>query len=654
MHLSEEQVLRFTRLYEALLTFVNDELHVVDDLFDHETMLMDPEEELDVADALWANRTMIDEFVSKNPYKLNKGDLAAIKGWKMAIYDDFVILDHTAAYSVFTTDEFAFGVRGISQGIASLFPQVPVMVKAALIPFDGAIIYARTMNAMNLVFGSGMLDMFDDWYESALRKHSLITTVPEFIEAYDRHRKIGEEKAVKKLVKDLEKESQLGHADGRPMAGMHVGILSSLDEEQREKAIAKRMDGFVEEMQGVVVDTLLSLAIEGEPCFGLHELLDLQTKASLQEQASMLSIKYASKMRKAELIAAFVEVLTKTDELLNLHLELCALNEYKAFRRLIESGGSASVEIEKKFEPGGSLQPYEPFTYLFVHDEVFTFLIPDEIFALCGGLDFDAIEATRHMRTTIERYASVYAELCGIVNTEDLYQVYSEHFPQGPSYADFVSELFSLHRLEEGDFGFWDSGEDLYVIDFHIEEDLDHYRYDRLEKDEMTLREYESHLDDLAEQHRSIPMRVIDKEEILELDAFKNAISNPQTTAFRGFLNKHVPDGEDDLFFADMIIENLYDMMLLEYPPSNQLEYLQGEGLRFDIATTNEMLGLLMNMQNSIPCWANNGWSPMELREKETGKKLFYNPDGSVMAVGRNDPCPCGSGKKYKMCCGKG
>ncbi|RLE27718.1 SEC-C domain-containing protein, partial [Candidatus Acetothermia bacterium] len=22
--------------------------------------------------------------------------------------------------------------------------------------------------------------------------------------------------------------------------------------------------------------------------------------------------------------------------------------------------------------------------------------------------------------------------------------------------------------------------------------------------------------------------------------------------------------------------------------------------------------------------------------------------------VGRNDPCPCGSGKKYKYCCGRG
>jgi SEC-C motif-containing protein len=24
----------------------------------------------------------------------------------------------------------------------------------------------------------------------------------------------------------------------------------------------------------------------------------------------------------------------------------------------------------------------------------------------------------------------------------------------------------------------------------------------------------------------------------------------------------------------------------------------------------------------------------------------------SVLKVGRNDPCPCGSGKKYKTCCG--
>ena len=28
-------------------------------------------------------------------------------------------------------------------------------------------------------------------------------------------------------------------------------------------------------------------------------------------------------------------------------------------------------------------------------------------------------------------------------------------------------------------------------------------------------------------------------------------------------------------------------------------------------------------------------------------------PRKVVRKVGRNDPCPCGSGKKYKNCCGK-
>jgi uncharacterized protein YecA (UPF0149 family) len=29
-------------------------------------------------------------------------------------------------------------------------------------------------------------------------------------------------------------------------------------------------------------------------------------------------------------------------------------------------------------------------------------------------------------------------------------------------------------------------------------------------------------------------------------------------------------------------------------------------------------------------------------------------PVQSRASVGRNDPCPCGSGKKYKKCCGQG
>lgn len=44
--------------------------------------------------------------------------------------------------------------------------------------------------------------------------------------------------------------------------------------------------------------------------------------------------------------------------------------------------------------------------------------------------------------------------------------------------------------------------------------------------------------------------------------------------------------------------------------------------------------------------------------DEETRKKLYLEQkrSGTVRIgkkVGRNDPCPCGSGKKYKFCCGK-
>lgn len=41
--------------------------------------------------------------------------------------------------------------------------------------------------------------------------------------------------------------------------------------------------------------------------------------------------------------------------------------------------------------------------------------------------------------------------------------------------------------------------------------------------------------------------------------------------------------------------------------------------------------------------------------KEEEGKKHWYYIDGEypkTLNVSRNDPCPCGSGKKYKKCCG--
>jgi preprotein translocase subunit SecA len=49
-----------------------------------------------------------------------------------------------------------------------------------------------------------------------------------------------------------------------------------------------------------------------------------------------------------------------------------------------------------------------------------------------------------------------------------------------------------------------------------------------------------------------------------------------------------------------------------------------------------------------------NGVSPRiyaEDEESETDPEPIRRTEPKI---GRNDPCPCGSGKKYKKCCGRG
>ena len=63
------------------------------------------------------------------------------------------------------------------------------------------------------------------------------------------------------------------------------------------------------------------------------------------------------------------------------------------------------------------------------------------------------------------------------------------------------------------------------------------------------------------------------------------------------------------------------------------------------------MVGCKADWLYELPQWDN-------LLDEETRKQLYKKQklSGTVVKgkkIGRNDPCPCGSGKKYKQCCGK-
>lgn len=82
------------------------------------------------------------------------------------------------------------------------------------------------------------------------------------------------------------------------------------------------------------------------------------------------------------------------------------------------------------------------------------------------------------------------------------------------------------------------------------------------------------------------------------------------------------------------------------------LEELANLGVEFEnLADINEMIKYITPVINTTRKWINKGFTAQELSphqfDEKTGQKV------KVLDIGRNEPCPCGSGKKYKKCCGR-
>ena len=66
---------------------------------------------------------------------------------------------------------------------------------------------------------------------------------------------------------------------------------------------------------------------------------------------------------------------------------------------------------------------------------------------------------------------------------------------------------------------------------------------------------------------------------------------------------------------------------------------------------------LYYNMRDAKADWLFNikAWKDILSEEKRNEITREYRESNMAHSehIGRNDPCPCGSGKKYKNCCGK-
>lgn len=94
------------------------------------------------------------------------------------------------------------------------------------------------------------------------------------------------------------------------------------------------------------------------------------------------------------------------------------------------------------------------------------------------------------------------------------------------------------------------------------------------------------------------------------------------------------------------ICSEFLQMLRLDYPIQAFLGLLPQYGISPEAVGQN-FTNLVIEAKNSSRIWKNKGFTPPEMA------RLMGTAKSILKKVGRNDPCPCGSGKKYKKCCGR-
>ena len=137
---------------------------------------------------------------------------------------------------------------------------------------------------------------------------------------------------------------------------------------------------------------------------------------------------------------------------------------------------------------------------------------------------------------------------------------------------------------------------------------------------------------------------------LVEKGVYEKLLSDPDTEVkgtVRELAEKYNMDVMTMVGFLDGINDSLKE--------ANPIETME-EDTEVSLAFDKEKL--YKNMVDARADWLYELPQWNDIYDEETRKRLFLEQrkSGTIRKekkIGRNDPCPCGSGKKYKKCCGR-
>lgn len=103
----------------------------------------------------------------------------------------------------------------------------------------------------------------------------------------------------------------------------------------------------------------------------------------------------------------------------------------------------------------------------------------------------------------------------------------------------------------------------------------------------------------------------------------------------------------NDIMLDELIVD-LHDLCMGVSEYNDCIEVCCLYGISFeDSESRMHFMRAYEEMDYTTRKWENRGFSDKEIHSRAEIKPV------KKVKIGRNDQCPCGSGKKYKKCCGR-
>ena len=372
--------------------------------------------------------------------------------------------------------------------------------------------------------------------------------------------------------------------------------------------------------------------------YTLKEILDNHSAADLKEIAKSLRRKGYYKMRKAELISAISDYILD-DHRLQLKFLVATDKDIEAFELAIK--GRVPVD--------------NPYLYNHWTDSCLAFItLEDEVdIPLEVKKKYLKIKKLKDYQETKERvrvidsYGLACTNLYSVIDVKKLVEIVNSQTSLEVNEEEIIQWCIIRDVYGKGSMYFYENG---YVMN-------DSYGYES-SMDEV---DYVA----MLKMQEGKPYYIPDREELLK---YADDLYIEENESFKNMLNYmitklKIEESEAYDYCAEIQLQIRCSSM-----PSEIISECERTGLSFRNKKQAEgFIKHLMEMFNNTRIPENRGYTPNEIfsitsredkradysHESNSNVILFPQEKSDAKRIPRNSPCPCGSGKKYKNCCGR-